>query len=263
LRFSTKYQDDETSAHCYGHRYYDPNTGRWLNQDPIQERGGFNLYGFVGNNPANFIDLLGFAALIYPNGFIGPLPPGGMYQATADWIQQAEGNGIEEDSWGYMLIPGGGLYMTYAGSAAPAAEVVLAVKVVDKCPKRNLLYVLKYRLRQLILGTDPRRGFIQAEGTAGARLEQALGRTISRSEDVSADLVDSQLGRISVKGPIPAKGSLDGLAKAVIKDAMGGNTATQTVVVDTLGLSPTQISALKTAIQAGTQGTVKKIIFLQ
>jgi len=29
---------------------------KWLNRDPIEERGGINLYGFVANNPVNWID---------------------------------------------------------------------------------------------------------------------------------------------------------------------------------------------------------------
>jgi hypothetical protein len=118
--------------------------------------------------------------------------------------------------------------------------------------QRDLANLLKLRERQLALGTDPARGFIQAEGTAGARLEQALGRTISRSTDAAADFVDSQLGAISLKGPIPAQGSVEGLANAVIRDAMGGNAATRRVVVDTFGLSQSQISALKATVGAGT-----------
>lgn len=39
--------------------YYDPRTGRWLSRDPIEERGGANLYGFVGNNPVGQFDPLG------------------------------------------------------------------------------------------------------------------------------------------------------------------------------------------------------------
>ena len=31
----------------------------WLNRDPIAEDGGLNLYGFVGNDGVNFIDILG------------------------------------------------------------------------------------------------------------------------------------------------------------------------------------------------------------
>ena len=45
--------------HYYGYRYYDPVTGRWMSRDPIDEDGGDNLYGFVGNSPTGGIDTLG------------------------------------------------------------------------------------------------------------------------------------------------------------------------------------------------------------
>ena len=48
-RFSTKPLDAETGLYYYGYRYYDPVTGRWPSRDPIGEKGGVNLYGFVGN----------------------------------------------------------------------------------------------------------------------------------------------------------------------------------------------------------------------
>jgi RHS repeat-associated protein len=47
-RFSTKPRDIETSLYYYGYRYYDPKIGRWLSRDPIEEEGGVNLYGFIG-----------------------------------------------------------------------------------------------------------------------------------------------------------------------------------------------------------------------
>jgi len=58
-RFSTKPVDAATGLYYYTYRYYDPNTGRWLSRDPIQEKGGLNLYGFVGNNAVNRWDVLG------------------------------------------------------------------------------------------------------------------------------------------------------------------------------------------------------------
>ena len=43
----------------YGYRWHDPLTGRWPSRDPIEEEGGVNLYGFVGNDGTNYSDALG------------------------------------------------------------------------------------------------------------------------------------------------------------------------------------------------------------
>jgi RHS repeat-associated protein len=45
-----------STSRYYGHRYYNPSSGRWLSRDPIEEEGGLNIYGFVKNSPLNFID---------------------------------------------------------------------------------------------------------------------------------------------------------------------------------------------------------------
>jgi RHS repeat-associated protein len=68
-RFSTKYTDAETGLVYYGYRFYDPDRGRWLNRDPIGEKGGRNLYEMVGNNAKNSFDILGlFLPLAIPAG---------------------------------------------------------------------------------------------------------------------------------------------------------------------------------------------------
>ena len=67
-KFSTKYLDEETDFYYYGYRYYDPKTGRWPSRDPIEERGGFNLYGFVRNNGVNKIDKFGLLEMGDPTG---------------------------------------------------------------------------------------------------------------------------------------------------------------------------------------------------
>ena len=61
-RFSTKAQDEVTGWNYYGYRYLDAGTGRWVSRDPIEESGGVNLYGFVGNDGIGRLDALGLIA---------------------------------------------------------------------------------------------------------------------------------------------------------------------------------------------------------
>ena len=42
-----------------GQRFYSPPLGRWLNRDPIGERGGVRLYTFVRNNGVSRVDPIG------------------------------------------------------------------------------------------------------------------------------------------------------------------------------------------------------------
>ncbi len=39
--------------------FYNPSTGKWLNRDPIGERGGINSMAFVKNDLINIVDFLG------------------------------------------------------------------------------------------------------------------------------------------------------------------------------------------------------------
>jgi RHS repeat-associated protein len=61
----------------YGYRFYDAVNQRWLNRDPIEEAGGRNFYGFVGNGPSHRADPLGLYWFewgdSWPN-YLGPEP---------------------------------------------------------------------------------------------------------------------------------------------------------------------------------------------
>jgi RHS repeat-associated protein len=48
--------DAETGLVLCGSRYYIPGVGRFLNQDPIGQQGGINLYEYCGDNPLNLVD---------------------------------------------------------------------------------------------------------------------------------------------------------------------------------------------------------------
>ena len=78
-RFSSKEWDAASGLYYYLYRFYDPNLQRWPNRDPLEERGGINLYEFVGNNPVSYVDqygLLGFWGS--PGGSYGSFGPGGV-----------------------------------------------------------------------------------------------------------------------------------------------------------------------------------------
>jgi RHS repeat-associated protein len=83
FRFSSKYEDFETGLNYYGYRYYDSQIGRWLNRDPLEERGGINLYGFVGGDPISRVDVDGRSAVasaipvaVVAAAVDGPFPAG-------------------------------------------------------------------------------------------------------------------------------------------------------------------------------------------
>ena len=59
FRFSSEYYDSELDFVYYNYRHYSPLLGRFLSRDPIREKGGLNLYAFVGNNPYAHVDALG------------------------------------------------------------------------------------------------------------------------------------------------------------------------------------------------------------
>ncbi|HBL6087503.1 TPA: RHS domain-containing protein [Enterobacter hormaechei] len=58
LRYAGQYADGETGLHYNLFRYYDPQVGRFIVQDPIGLNGGWNLYQYAPN-PLGWIDPLG------------------------------------------------------------------------------------------------------------------------------------------------------------------------------------------------------------
>lgn len=60
LRFQGQYFDQETGLHYNRFRYYDPNCGGFVNQDPIGLLGGNNNYQYVPN-PTSWVDPFGLA----------------------------------------------------------------------------------------------------------------------------------------------------------------------------------------------------------
>jgi RHS repeat-associated protein len=61
IRFQGQYEDIETGLYYNRFRYYDPDDGRYISQDPVGILGGENLYRYA-HCPVNWIDPLGLTS---------------------------------------------------------------------------------------------------------------------------------------------------------------------------------------------------------
>lgn len=79
VTFTGRQVDVDGHLYSYRARYYDSQVGRFLSEDPIEFRGGLNLYQYVGDNPVNLTDPLGLVAWAcrYITGTLNsPIGPG-------------------------------------------------------------------------------------------------------------------------------------------------------------------------------------------
>lgn len=79
LRFAGQYYDQETELHYNYFRDYVPQTGRYIQSDPIGLLGGLNTYAYVGGNPLRYTDPTGEAApviIIAGAGLVGAVSQG-------------------------------------------------------------------------------------------------------------------------------------------------------------------------------------------
>jgi len=90
--------DEESELYFYRARYYDCETGRFMQRDPKGYVEGVNLYEYVGSSPVNFVDPLGLGILF------GECcnSSGGVEWALMD--QEEEGD--EPHGKWYKLLPG-------------------------------------------------------------------------------------------------------------------------------------------------------------
>jgi hypothetical protein len=63
----------------FWHRFYDPETGRYISADPIGIYGGINLYAYIQNDPINAVDPYGLLSQTpsfpMPGSDPHPFPP--------------------------------------------------------------------------------------------------------------------------------------------------------------------------------------------
>ena len=126
--FSSQLHDEDTDYYHYKYRIYSPILLRWLNHDPLGERGGINLYAMVVNNPLNFMDINGFGpggpALPPGTQPFNPPPPSSGNNPVTDPVDTSPNN-PSSGSGGASTL-GNGLSLLTAGKDDPAGPGLFA-----------------------------------------------------------------------------------------------------------------------------------------
>ncbi|WUW19284.1 polymorphic toxin-type HINT domain-containing protein [Streptomyces sp. NBC_01463] len=111
-------ESDDTGLLYYRNRYYDPETGRFISQDPIGQAGGTNLYQYALSSPTTYTDPTGDNPLIAACAINGAID-GGLNWA----FQRLSGRKV---SWGD--VANAALMGCMLGQAGEYLSLVLATR---------------------------------------------------------------------------------------------------------------------------------------
>ncbi len=132
LRFPGQYWDNSIKLSHNWYRTYNPETGRYVQSDPIGLGGGLNTFGYAGGNPTRWIDPYG---LDY--GFsVDPAAAAGNGHTTL-YFQDKQGGWYEYNQGAAGDVASGGNAGFAAGLDAPAG---VSITPVTAPPPNALIY---------------------------------------------------------------------------------------------------------------------------
>ncbi|SJN13707.1 core protein [Halomonas citrativorans] len=126
IRFQGQWHDEESGLYYNRHRYYDPQQGRYISQDPIGLNGGTNLYGYVAN-PTGAVDPLGLVGQVCAI-------PGPTMAACASAAQWLAGLGMAVTTAAVAVIFG---HNSSAQDADQIANVRRSAADISELNERN------------------------------------------------------------------------------------------------------------------------------
>ncbi|OWA20887.1 hypothetical protein B9W61_25825 [Streptomyces sp. CS057] len=154
-------ESDGTGLLYYRNRYYDPETGRFVSQDPIGHAGGTNLYQYALSSPTNYSDPTGNSPLL-----VGCVA-GGLTDGGLDWLEQRLSG--RKVNWGQV---GTSAALGCLGGMLGGAGAGKWLSRAQKCAGRNSFTpgtlvlmadgtrkpIEKVQVGDRVLATDPESG---------------------------------------------------------------------------------------------------------
>lgn len=123
-------EDDGTGLLYYRARYYDPQTGRFISQDPIGQAGGINLYQYALSSPTTYTDPTGNTPMA------AACIAGGLVDGGLDWLgQRLSGRKV---NWGQVGTSAAtGCLTGMLGTAAAAKLAMPSMRGGGRCLTPN------------------------------------------------------------------------------------------------------------------------------
>jgi RHS repeat-associated protein len=155
-------------------RYYDPQTGRFTQEDPIGLAGGVNLYGYAAGDPINLSDPSGLCPWCI-GAVAGAIVGAGVYHLSTPAGQRT--------AWGYLGYAAGGAAI--GGTLGYAASALLPAAAPTTGTAVQIGEVTQLTRGIVSLDTNALIAAIEGTPAAQAAVQQALaGRVPALSRTV-------------------------------------------------------------------------------
>jgi len=132
-RFSSKPIHELSGMYDYLYRWYVPSIQRWLNRDPAEEKGGFNLYRINKNNCLTREDLYGLIDFVLPYEILNPPAAGGSGGGAVLCGKKSEKTYDEPGTPGIKRCIYS-CWMSAGDTGFPVPDATVDVSKCDKCP---------------------------------------------------------------------------------------------------------------------------------